>query len=350
MGTEGNEDQEDGNLAIKGERKQHRHHSKSHKHRKNKAHHASGGTSEKDGLKHQEKITGLSQLKPLTSDSNKKYREFPRARGKRSSPNISQWQKILNTLKQGETEATIQSNAEESNTESNAESDTGRQLEILEAIQHQLEKEIANSEGARRGHHRQHPSMDIEAKKEGIQVLKEIEHSLQQTPPTEDNQAMMTGAHTHSSSHHHKHGQLQEVESKPLNDASNQAHNSHSHGHSKPPTEDNQAMMTGAHTHSSSHHHKHGQLQEAESKLLDDASNQAHNSHSHGHSKPSTHTEAKPNLDELEKQVFKDILKAESDGLTRKQGIELEREIENLEEIEKQTTEDLIENSDSQTK
>ena len=300
MGNEGNEDQEDGSLAINGGRKQHRHHSKSHKHRKNKAHHASRGTFEKDGLKQQGKITGLSdtrQLKPLTSDNNKEYREYPRARGKRSSPDVSQWQKILDTLKQGETEATTQSNAEESNAEMNAESDTGRQLEILEAIQHQLEKEIASSEGARHGHHRQHPSMDIEVKKEEIQVLKEIEDSLQQTPPTEDNQAMTTGAHTHSSSHHHKHGQPQGAESKPLEDGSNQAHNSHSHSH-----------------------------------------------------KPSTHTEVKPNLDELEKQVFEDILKAESDGLTRKQGIQLEREIESLEEIEKQTTEDLIKNSDPQTK
>ena len=297
MGNEGEEYQEDGNLAIKGERKHHRHHSKSHKHRKNKVHHASGGTS---GLKNQnrEKNTGLSDIEERKSpvyDNSKEYREFP---SKRSTPDVSQWQKILKILKQGETEATTQSNAEESNTESNAESDTGRQLEILEAIQHQLEKEIASSEGAKYGHHWQHPSMDIEAKKEEIQVLKEIEDSLQQTPPTEDNQAMMTGAHTHSSSHYHKHGQLQEAESEPL----------------------------------------------------DDESNQAHKSHSHGHSKPSTHTEAKPNLDKLEKQVFKDILKAESDGLTRKQGIELQREMESLEEIEKQTTEDLIENSDPQTK
>ena len=297
MGSEGNADQEKENLVIKSERKQHRHHSKSHKHRKNKAHHTSGGTAENDGLKKQhnkEKITGMRQLKPLISDNNKEYREFPKARGRRSTPDLSQWEKILNTLKQGE--------IKQSDADSVMESDMGKQLEILETIQHQLEEEIAKSKGTRHGHHKQHPSTDIEAKKEEIQVLKDIEDSLlQQTPPTEHNHAVTTGGHTHSNSHHHKHGQLQKAtESKPLNDASNQVQNSHSHSHSK---------------------------------------------------KPSTHTDATLNLDELEKQVFEDVLNAESDdGLTRKQGIELEREIESLEEIEKQTTEDLIEHSGPQTK
>lgn len=301
MGNEGNIDQEEGDLAIKGEHKQYRHHSKSRKHRKNNAHHASGGISEKDGLKKQqnkEKLADFSdtrQLKPQISGSDNEYREFPIARGKRSTPDISQWQEILDTLEHGETGATTQTNTD-------TESNTEKQLEILEAIEHQLEEEIAKSEGARHGHHSQHPSIDIKAKKEEIQVLKEIEDSLldQQTPPTEDNHAITTGDHTH---------------------------------------------------HGSSHHHKHGQLQEAaESKPLHDAGNQAH--HSHSHSKSSTHADADStaNLDELEKQVFTDILKAESDGLTRKEGIQLEREIESLEEIEKQTTEDLIKNSGPQTK
>ena len=172
---------------------------------------------------------------------------------------------------------------------------------MLEAIEHQLEEEIAKSESAaKHDHHRQHPSMDIEAKKEEIQVLKEIEDSLQQTPPTKDNHAVTTGAHTHSNTH--------------------------------------------------SHHHKHGHVQEAaaEGKPLNNPSNHPH--HGHSHSKPSMDAEATLSPDDMEKKVFDDILKAESDGLTRKQGIELEREIESLEEIEKQTTEDLIKNSDSQTK
>ena len=295
MGTEGIEDQDDGNLSAKGGHKQHRHHSKSHKHRKSKVHHTSVGTAEKDGLKNHGDITGLSnvrQLKPQVSDKRMEYREFPTARDKRSTPDVSEWQKILNTLKQGETGGTTHSNAEMSNTEL----DKGRQLEILDEIQNQLEEEIESARHIMHGHHRQQPLMDIEAKKEEIQVLKEIENSLQQTPSTEDNHAMMRGAHTHSSSHHHKHGQLHETGSKPLNDASNQPHNNH------------------------------------------------------GHSKTTTHTETTSNLDELEKQVFKDILNAESDELTRKQGVELEREIESLERIEKQTTGDLIKNSGSQTK
>lgn len=285
VGYEGIEDQDDGTLVTRGGRKRYRHHSKSHKHRKNTAHH----TSEKDSLKNMDEITGLSgirKLKPQISDKNKEYREFPIARSKRSTPDVSEWQKILNTLKQEKIGGTTHSNA-------NTETDMGRQLEILEEIQHQLEEELVSE---RHGHHRQQSLMDMEAKKEEIQVLKEIENSLQQTPPTEDNHATMTGAHTHSSSHHHKHGEIHEAESKLLNDASNQPHNSH------------------------------------------------------GHNKASTHSEDSPNLDELENQVFKDIVKVESDGLTRKQGIELEREIESLEEIEKQTTEDLIKKSDSQTK
>ena len=283
-------------MAPKGEHKQHKHHSKSHKHGKNKAHHNSGGTSKKDGLKMLQNITGFSdtrQLKSLIFDDNKEFGEFPIARDKRLTPDVSQWQDILNTLKQGDIGATTAlSNADD------MESDTGRQLEMLEAIEHQLEEEIAKSESAaKHGHHRQHPSMDIEAKKEEIQVLKEIEDSLQQTPPTEDNHAVTTGAHTHGSTH--------------------------------------------------SHHHKHGHMQEAaaEGKPLNDPNNHPH----HGH-KPSTDAEATLSPDDMEKVVFDDILKAESDGLTRKQGIELEREIESLEEIEKQTTEDLIKNSDSQTK
>ena len=287
MGNEGIEDQNDRKLAVKGGHKQHRHHSQSHKHRKNKVHRNSVSTSEKDGLQKVNRSLAAGMLKPLISD---KYREFPR--GKRSVPDVSQWQKILDVLKQEKIGVASHSNIEESN----IESDAARQVEILEEIEHQLEKEVFNSESARHGHHRQHPSIDVEAKKEEIQVLKEIEDSLQQTPPTEDNHATITGAHTHSSSHHHKHGQLHGG-SKPLNDANNQV---------------------------------------------------SHALNSHGHSK--THTETKPNLDELEEQVFKDILEAESDGLTKKQGIQLEREIENLEEIEKQTTEDLIKNSGPQTK
>lgn len=298
MGNEGNNDQEEENLAPKSERRQHKHHSKSHKHGKNKVHHNSGGTSKKDGLKTQQNITGFSDMRHLKSlifDNNEEYREFPIARDKRSTPDVSQWQEVLSTLKQGEIGATT----EQSSTD-DIKSDTGRQLEMLEAIEHQLEEEIAKSESAKHGHHRQHPSMDIEAKKEEIQVLKEIEDSLQQTPPTEDNQAITTGAHTHSSTH--------------------------------------------------SHHHKHGHLQEAatEGKPLSDPSNHPH--YGHSHSKPSTDAEATLNPDDMEKKVLDDILKAKSDGLTRKQGIELEREIESLEEIEKQTTEDLIKSSDSQTK
>ena len=286
-------------MVPKGKHKQHKHHSKSHKHGKNKAHHNSGGISKKDGLKKLQNITGFSdtrQLNSLIFDDNKEFREFPIARDKRSTPDVSQWQDILNTLKQGDIGATTAlSNADD------MESDTGRQLEMLETIEHQLEEEIAKSESAaKHGHHRQHPSMDIEAKKEEIQVLKEIEDSLQQTPPTEDNHAVTTGApwHTRGSTH--------------------------------------------------SHHHKHGHVQEAaaEGKPLNDPNNHPH----HGHSKPSTDAEATLSPDDMEKVVFDDILKAESDGLTRKQGIELEREIESLEEIEKQTTEDLIKNSDSQTK
>jgi hypothetical protein len=280
MENGGNGDQEEENLAINGKHKQHRHHSKSHKHGKNKAHH-----------------TGFSEtrhLKPLIYDNNMEYREYPIARDRRSTPDVAQWQEILNTLNQEEIgTATKQSNAD-------MESDTGRQLEMLETIEHQLEEEIAKSESAKHGHHKQHPSMDIEVKKEEIQVLKEIEDSLQQTPPTEDNHAIMTGVHTRSGTnlHHHKHGQLQEdARSKPL---------------------------------------------------INDASNQGH--HGHSHRKQNTDTEATQNLDELEKQVFDDILKAEGDGLTRKQGIELEREIESLEKIEKQTTGDLIKNSGPQTK
>ncbi len=279
MESEGNGDQEEESLTINNKHKQHRHHSKSHKHGKIKAHHTG--------------FSDMRHLKPLIFDNNKEYREYPIARDRRSTPDVSQWQEILNTLDQGEIgAATKQSNAD-------MESNTGRQLEMLETIERQLEEEVAKSESAKHGHHKQHPSMDIEVKKEEIQVLKEIEDSLQQTPPTEDNYAIMTGARTHGGtiSHHHKHGQLQEdAGSKPLNDASNQGH------------------------------------------------------HGHSHRKQNTDTEATQNLDALEKQVFDNILKAESDGLTRKQGIELEREIESLEKIEKQTTGDLIKNSGPQTK
>lgn len=221
------------------------------------------------------------------NDYEYQFEDYHRA--KRSTPRLSQWQKVLDLLGQpshGQMGKDLSPSVEHSNTDT-------RKLEILDEIKHQLEEEIANSKEAlsRHGHHRQHPLVDVETKKEEIEVLEEIENSLQHNSLTEEDH--VAGDHPHSNEHHH------------------QLEQKHQHG-------------VNRHT----------------SEAL---------SHT-GHSHDKTPGEVEPNLDKLEEQVLEDIIDAENKGLTKKQGVQLEKEIEGLEELEKQTTKDLIKDDDSQSK
>ena len=107
-----------------------------------------------------------------------------------------------------------------------------------------------------------------------------------------------------------------------------------------------------AHSHGISHHHKHGQLPHDESKPLDNKGNQVAGNNHHPHSHSTQHNDdAHSNFAELEKQVFQDVLQAENGGLTNKQELQLEKEIESLEEMEKSTGEHLTKSdSGPQTK
>lgn len=217
----------------------------------------------------------LNPMKQWTSYHNRNQLDSQmksKHRSKRSIHTVSQWQKALDIL----THAKAGGVAKHPRTDTN--SDSLKQLETLDEIIHQLQKEVASN-----GHHKHHQSADVEAKKEEIQVLKDIEDSLQ----------------------HQTHSQVD---------------NGVDH-------------TTGANAQRTEHSHKHVQQHELEA-----------DSHS------TTDTEVLPNLKELEGMVLEDVAKAERAGMTKKEGVQLEKEVEGLEVLEKQNIEDLIKNSGSQAK
>lgn len=198
-------------------------------------------------------------------------------RSKRSTHTMSQWQKALDLL------ILAKAGKETTHPSTYTDSDSLKQLQTLDEIIHQLQKEVASKHITSNGHHKQHPSTDVEAKKEEIQVLKDIEDSLQH----------------HTSS---------------LMDSG-------------------VAHTTGANTQRTEHSHNH--VKQHEEEVDGDST---------------IHGGVQPNLKELEGMVLEDIAKAESTGMTKKEEVQLEKEVEGLEVLEKQNIENLIKNSGTQTK
>ena len=128
-------------------------------------------------------------------------------RAKRSTHSTSQWQKALDLLNQGKVGGATQQN-----------SDTTKQLDILEEIKQRLEKEVERERVAQHGHHKPHLS-EVDSKKEEIKVLNGIEDLL------EHNDKDVNSAHNNE--HHHKHGQTSSLTSD-IGDISTHSHDSHS--------------------------------------------------------------------------------------------------------------------------
>lgn len=95
------------------------------------------------------------------------------------------------------------------------------------------------------------------------------------------------------------------------------------------------------HTHHNAHHHEHGQQRQL-SSLNGEAGENIGHDHARGHSR------SQPDLGHLEDLVLGDVMKAESEGLSKRQGVQLREEVEGLEVLEKQAAEDLIKGSRSE--
>ena len=168
-------------------------------------------------------------------------------------------------------------------------SDATKKLQVLEDITKQLEQDISSH--SHHGHH--HGLSDVDTKKEEIEVLKDLEETLRQ----------------HSDSQTERGGADDDI-------------------------------MGQAHSH---HHHRHESPVQGHDRLTSEEVD------SHGHSRMHTELEVKPNIDKLEQMVLQDVANAEDKGLTTKEEVQLEKEIEGLELLEKQSIQDMIKNSGSNT-
>ena len=295
LGNEGIEGDDHSKPALKGTHRKHKHHQ--HKQRKHKVHQRDTGVvgmPERVSLQIREDETTTSSNKSLNSadqssdrlqelnpteewttlDNKDKADSLPKysRKSKRSTHTLPQWQKALALL-------TLSKMAGATHPITNAESDASKQVDILDKIIHQLGEEVASKSVTSHGHHRQHPSVDTEAKKEEIETLKDIENSLVQHTNSQSDSGI---SHDHGSEHSHKHTQ------------------------------------------------QHGHGTDSHSKL--------------------TENTVQPSLEELEGMVVQDITKAEDEGMTKKQEVQLEKEIEGLEVLEQESIKDLIKNGGSQTK
>ena len=282
MGNEGMEDED--HIKLKDEHRKHKHHP--HKHRKGRFRRNAVNTVNAPNHRHQRgKATGTlteqsdSYTPPIEAvmlekkQNSKHYDDTQQfkctdggCRKKRSLSGLSQWQNVLDELdhKGGGTD----------------NSDVTKKLEILEELKRQLEREVSSEKALAHGHHTHHPSVDVEAKNEEIQVLNDLEKTLQQANLNTDREE---GVH-HSTGQDHDH--------------------EHGHRHEDP--------------------HGHGRL--------------ASETESHGQ----TDLVAKPDLGKLEHMVLQDVANAEKKGLTAKEEVKLEKEVEGLELLEKQSVQDLM--------